>query len=305
MATARFGELFDKPTPLEEIAFNATDFRAGLPFRFLKSVNARARIGNGRNSMPREVAKRARVADIVAASSCFPGGFEPIGFPDDFVWEDPAAVVADLTAERGETFRQPIPLMDGGVADNQGLGSLRDSIERLRKHDGRVAGLVLISDADQAGDRPLLEHTRRPNPRGARVADVFVFARVLFCLALIAAVLLGWRMVQMVLTRQLGSWLHTVETVCAFLVSATAAAGWLWAWRLVRRLQAGGAAQTAGLDVRGIAARMSVAGLVDLLRMRVESLSVMAGNVFMKNIRDLRTGSCSPTRSTAVAWWPT
>jgi predicted acylesterase/phospholipase RssA len=99
----KFGELLRAPTTLDEITFNATDFRAGLPFRFLKSVNPRARIGNGRHSLSAAVAERIAIADIVAASACFPGGFEPLGFPHDFRFDDPQQVASDLAADRGET----------------------------------------------------------------------------------------------------------------------------------------------------------------------------------------------------------
>ncbi|NJK52252.1 MAG: patatin-like phospholipase family protein [Leptolyngbyaceae cyanobacterium SU_3_3] len=72
--------ILDSKISVEEIAFNATEFRTGVAFRFQKSTNDSALIGNGNVSIPKESAKDIRLADIVAASSCFPGGFEPMDF---------------------------------------------------------------------------------------------------------------------------------------------------------------------------------------------------------------------------------
>lgn len=99
---AKFGEFFVSPIHIGEIIFNATDFRCGLPFRFQKSRNPRARIGNGKHWMPQEIAREMRLADVVAASSCFPGGFEPIGFPHDFAWDDRDSVLKTLSGESGD-----------------------------------------------------------------------------------------------------------------------------------------------------------------------------------------------------------
>ena len=86
-----FGDRFDlfwqKPTiHLQEIVFNATEFRTGIDFRFQKTQNNRGIIGNGNVNIALEDARKIRLADIAAASSCFPGGFEPLGFPYDFRW---------------------------------------------------------------------------------------------------------------------------------------------------------------------------------------------------------------------------
>jgi hypothetical protein len=93
---AKFGELMqDNPDyGLKHISFNSTDFDNGLQFRFQwseKILNPsegepeRGIIGNTFLRVPSLIAKEIRLADIMAASSCFPGGFEPINFPDDFV----------------------------------------------------------------------------------------------------------------------------------------------------------------------------------------------------------------------------
>src|SRR5262249_13169032 len=92
---------------LAEISFNATDFRTGLAFRFQKTEQGL--IGNYMTRLDRVEADQLRLADVVAASSCFPGGFEPLEFPDDMVWKGgvPAGIAAPFPPARS-------PLLDGG-----------------------------------------------------------------------------------------------------------------------------------------------------------------------------------------------
>jgi hypothetical protein len=61
------------------------------------------------------VARNVRLADVIAASSCFPGIFEPINFPDDFRW--PSAAGQTLDEVRGQLHTKlssGVPLMDEG-----------------------------------------------------------------------------------------------------------------------------------------------------------------------------------------------
>ncbi|MBC8355339.1 MAG: patatin-like phospholipase family protein [Planctomycetes bacterium] len=288
-ADARFGEFFETPIHIGEIIFNATDFRCGLPFRFQKSRNPRARIGNGKHWMPTEIACQMRLADIVAASSCFPGGFEPIGFPHDFAWDDRKTVLSALCNDSADqTFAEPLPLMDGGVADNQGLGSLRVALGRREKEDQPAIGLVFISDADSPNDTPLIRHNRAPRASWLSVNNVLLGGRVLLVIAIVAACLLGWRIGQMVVTRSLPEWWIFVESIFSFIVLSLTIFG---LWRGLRWLDRSILRQLpeqSGLDIVGTVGTLSPSWLGDLIRMRIESLYAMSSNVFMKNVRDLR-----------------
>src|SRR5262249_42153832 len=118
-----FKLLLDKAgAEFHELIFNATEFRIGNSFRFRASRNPRALIGNNDFRIERGVAERIRLADIVAASSCFPGAFEPIRFPDDFVWDDLSAARKELKSGFKDRDGNAVsaPLMDGGIYDNQG-----------------------------------------------------------------------------------------------------------------------------------------------------------------------------------------
>lgn len=160
---AKFGEIMkdDKDFHLKHISFNATDFKSPLQFRFQWSESIarpaegeprRGIIGNKYFAIPEEVAREIRLADILASSSCFPGGFEPINFPDDFVFREFAAMKAKLL----QTCPETIGLMDGGIVDNQGIEPVilaDDRINRNRypelkkeQYPDHALDLVILSD---------------------------------------------------------------------------------------------------------------------------------------------------------------
>jgi len=86
--------LANSSSHLEEVCFNATEFYRGLLFRQnvkMKHDNkgesdTKFRFGNFGLYIDELTAKRLKLADLLAASSCFPAGFEPIVFPDDFTY---------------------------------------------------------------------------------------------------------------------------------------------------------------------------------------------------------------------------
>jgi hypothetical protein len=154
---------------LKEIIFNATEFNFGLPFRFQKSERSKIKsenyshefIGNNKIHIPVDIAKEIRFADIIAASSCFPFGFEPINFPDDFIHED-AVKLKDKSlfpqnVYDGDQIHYPIGLMDGSIDDNQGVDGVITAEERMKHYpdelqkfcsdDEKALDLYIISDA--------------------------------------------------------------------------------------------------------------------------------------------------------------
>ena len=145
-----------------ELIFNSTEFREGNSFRFRASRDQTVFIGNQIFAVPKDVAAEIHLADIVAASSCFPGAFEPIRFPDDFYWQSPLdSIRGKLIKDVNNPFAKPtvyqngfnvdgncipLPLMDGGVYDNQGITSavLADRNNNF--------GLFLITDTSPRED---------------------------------------------------------------------------------------------------------------------------------------------------------
>ena len=124
-------ERFDKEgRGLLNICFNATDFEHGLAFRFRND----GRFGNHENSYAKPIQNRTHIGDIVAASSCFPGGFEPIIFPQDFFPADTHKF-------------ENVGLMDGGIIDNQGSSSFTTSPYEDKETEELKYTCYLLADA--------------------------------------------------------------------------------------------------------------------------------------------------------------
>lgn len=142
-----FAHLFDHDTHLKEIIFNATEFSYGLPFRFQRVQKTnQAFFGNYQVNMPYEALREVRLADVIAASSCFPMGFEPINFPNDFRHSQ-SPVLNNLTESQqsdmwGKKCKFPVGLMDGGIVDNQGIDSVLNAEKRMRNYTGELKNSV-------------------------------------------------------------------------------------------------------------------------------------------------------------------
>ena len=135
---------------IREAIFNATDFRTGDAFRF----QIRGGVGNTNYDttrddiyeideaavesrpfwVPEADAAHIRLADIMAASSCIPGAFEPFYFPQDFDWNsDGGAEAYQRILRRVMKKRvESIPLMDGGVYDNQCIESTLIALDHVK-----------------------------------------------------------------------------------------------------------------------------------------------------------------------------
>ena len=134
-----FGLLLDQTQEgFPEFVFNSTDIEHQLAFRFQKTRDGL--IGNGEVNTEAASVREVRLADIVAASSCFPGGFEPLHFHSDFI-ESEQSTLAQAWAER-----PAIRLMDGGIVDNQGIESIVLFENRRDDKDTPLIGTWLISD---------------------------------------------------------------------------------------------------------------------------------------------------------------
>jgi predicted acylesterase/phospholipase RssA len=155
---AKFGTLMTEENPihLKHISFNATEFSNALQFRFQwsekvrhpqKGEPPRGIIGNFEFRIPESAAREIRMADILASSSCFPGGFEPINFPTDFQYKE-ATELIKLSTQDG----YPVGLMDGGIVDNQGIEPILLAEKRMKKNNpnqkklDNELDLILLSD---------------------------------------------------------------------------------------------------------------------------------------------------------------
>ncbi|WP_163222636.1 patatin-like phospholipase family protein [Bacteroides sp. 214] len=149
---ARFGEVMDglSKNHIQQFSANATDFVNALPFRFQATAGRQESntgygiIGNYSTPISRTIAKHIRLSEILACSSCFPSGFEPLMFPTDFDLGD-SQEVKEYIAKR-----EAIGIMDGGIVDNQGIEPIILADDRMVKAASgeKEAGfdLVIISD---------------------------------------------------------------------------------------------------------------------------------------------------------------
>lgn len=274
----RFREILDaRPFPLDEVIFNSTEFHSGIDFRFRRSGNPGAVVGNGNFGVPGEVAANLRLADVTAASSCFPSAFEPFLFPDHFDW--PASFpLRSVRDALGETFAGGLPLMDGGIYDNQGVGALVLAYDKAADPP-----VLLISDTSPPQDR--MYDYPAPRRRGWLTLNVVqALAYVVFVLALVSVI-------GLVVTAVRDGHPFTVHGIVLYglplLTSAMVAGGLVWAHR-----QIGSVRKMLRSDVRidnawSALRSLTVSDVVSLLQLRISSLVALTSSVFMNRVRGL------------------
>ena len=279
-----------------ELIFNATEFREGNSFRFRASSDATVFIGNQNFAVPREVAHEIHLADITAASSCFPGAFEPLRFPDDFYWQSPLAAIRGalvrdvenpVTKERYENGFNvggkciPLPLMDGGIYDNQGITS---AVLADRNHN---FGLFLITDTSPR-DEDILDLPEASPRRGiASLETLFWGAVALFVVCLAAIGIIGYSFFKSDEPHRFAEWQiilgYVVSIAPAFLLIGVL----VWIYGLFRKFEI--------LNISGAKFRlwhyfkkMALPDAIEIVKARVNSVMAMTSNVFMKRIRQLQ-----------------
>ncbi|HVE56513.1 MAG TPA: patatin-like phospholipase family protein [Pyrinomonadaceae bacterium] len=279
-----------------ELIFNATEFREGNSFRFRASSDKTVFIGNQNFAVPAEVAAEIHLADIVAASSCFPGAFEPIRFPDDFYWQ------SSLTDIRGQLIKDvenpvtneryqngfnvdgnciPLPLMDGGVYDNQGISS---AVMADRKNN---FGLFLVTDTSPREDAILDLPDASPRRGWISLETLFWCAVGLFIVCLVAIGIIGYSFFKTDEPHRFAEWQiilgYIVSIAPAFLLIGVLA----WIYSQFRKLET--------LNISGAHFRlwhyfkkMALPDAIEIVKVRVSSVLAMTSNVFMKRIRQLQ-----------------
>jgi hypothetical protein len=122
----------DKVLPV--ICANTTEFANGEQFRFQSTAVAGNKFLHFKgDDVSQEALKAIKLGDILACSSCFTGGFEPVVYPRDFTYGQwtqknlSDAIVSDTRFNplKSDNMTEPIcfDLMDGGIDDNQGINS--------------------------------------------------------------------------------------------------------------------------------------------------------------------------------------
>jgi len=131
---------------LSDVVFGSSEFTYGIQFRF-QEEKGQGRFGNHYLNIPPEAAREVRIADAVAASSCFPGGFEPMIMPMDFGNGPESAVDRAWQKKKDEGLKYPhTAIMDGGIIDNQGIEGVKRAEERHSTKDEPFIGTYIVSD---------------------------------------------------------------------------------------------------------------------------------------------------------------
>jgi predicted acylesterase/phospholipase RssA len=144
---------------LKTVCFNTTELNNGVAFRFQTNGDPSSifTVGNYylhfKNA---DVARKIKVSDISATSSCFPSGFEPMIYPRDYVHAGLTDIDEMLTAisydnnnplKLNDVANKPFALMDGGIVDNQGLESMMSEDNFRAAHpDKKPFDLMMVCD---------------------------------------------------------------------------------------------------------------------------------------------------------------
>lgn len=138
----------DNQLTIETVVFNATEFKYGLAFRF---QNGTGLFGNHNVHLDKNIVGEIKLGDIVASSSCFPGGFEPLIFPNDYIQSKDSKLAKGWKKDHSE----PMALMDGGIIDNQGIDGvklaenrLEESIKRGINPTAKIVDTFIASDVE-------------------------------------------------------------------------------------------------------------------------------------------------------------
>ncbi|MEO0431595.1 MAG: patatin-like phospholipase family protein [Cyanobacteria bacterium J06656_5] len=278
------GQIIDSKISVQEVVFNATEFRNGIAFRFQKSASPQARIGNGKISILKEDAKLIRIADIVAASSCFPGGFEPLAFPGDFVWPDNEVPDTVQTAvEKRLPGDKTIAIMDGGIYDNQGISSLLLSDDRKKSEP---LGMFIISDVDVPNDN-LFPYPQKTRSSGKlTLGQLYGLLWLFFIICGLTLVAVGYDLWREIVEGTFSFWQDFfsafMPVVLVGLVIATLVVG----RRLIRDHLLKNIPQV-GVGAWKRLRKLKIDDFIYIMKLRIESLLALTRSVFMDRIKAL------------------
>ena len=175
---------------LKQVCFNATDFSFGLPFRFQNTGN----FGNKplHNSQIKKLQFKTQLGDIVASSSCFPLGFEPIVYPDDYYKDQNSNDYKALKSL--DRFIDGVGIMDGGITDNQGIGSMINMSKRSQKK-GEL-DLIMINDVGSfkmnpwKSDTSSIKKTTSLKENISKILNYFSFKPIYWILLLVGILII-------------------------------------------------------------------------------------------------------------------
>lgn len=279
-----FGLILDniEKIHVHHFAANGTDFSNALPFRYqaTKAIdNAKEKfkygfVGNNYNNIPRYIARQIRLSEILATSSCFPGGFEPIVFPTDFK--------LSLNKENTEYLNniQPVGLMDGGIVDNQGMEYIEHAEKQMEFNDTdskekNTIDLVIVSDVAS----PYMDAYKAcPFGKMKKLSiNAFMYGFYVISILLITADIMSAFYFCAFLTGVM-----TTLAICSLFTAIS--------MHVLRHKIDGMLAESPVGKCKNAFRKLTLNSIVNLLINRGTSLMMLANTVFMKHIRRLSYG---------------
>lgn len=268
------------------ICANATEFDNGMLFRFQNEGVFGNKFLYGTADGAGAIS-RIKLGDILAASSCFPVGFEPLMYPRDFTHQQLNA--ADLASalkqdprfspekddgEEKETL--VFGLMDGGIDDNQGIDSFIRAEERLQNRNGFGYDLYISCDvsSNYTSGFDFPEEKEKGFARHVSVWQCVLLIVVLFGLSLTGVLMDVWTHASYVLLGMSGLLLLLV-LVTSFSLRSLKSTGAKNKNTFILLL----------FDKGGIFLRLRLSALLQMLAARGSSAGYLASTVFLKKIR--------------------
>lgn len=296
--TATWKSVWDisKKTHLKEVCINASEFQSGQTFRFQnREIGTKNVIGNGLVNLQAtaEEVKNLRLGDILAASSCFPVGFEPLVFPDDFAknntQKEELYNALKFKGPNGKTIPvKSFGLMDGGITDNQGVESMQLAFDRRSKATSEVKPFDLMIVADVSN--------RITKPYDTEVSGWDVKSSLKFWHKVLKNSF--WVSLSLLVMSSL-SILFKVCTTCGLLLLIPSILLTFVTWqyqRLYKKYASkffNWASETSQLPVPLLASYLqyftgiSIATFSKLISSRLKSAATMSGEIFLKRVRSL------------------
>jgi predicted acylesterase/phospholipase RssA len=283
-----FGDLMDlQNSHINELCINATEFHHGISFRF--------QIGSGKNgnseiTLARNTALKLKLADILAASSCFPLGFEPMILPTDFSYDQLSANEILENTTGGVT----VGLMDGGITDNQGIYSFLLAEDRKSKNGKGYDNFIYCDVASPYMDSYKLPKENKKNILGKvsvqSYLNIFKLSPVFFMVSL-------WGLVHT------DAWWMISLTTILFMQSVLYLASVIWYWRTWQK-----AKKTKSTWLITIFEHINkilftrTSAIVQMLQSRIKSGGILVGDVYLKQIRRLTIKSLYTNSKSGEKW---
>jgi len=269
---ATFANLYDgEQTHLHEAIFGSSEFTYGLQFRFQEQ----GRFGNHELVIPKEAAREIPLADAAAASSCFPGGFEPMIMPHDFS-NGPGSLLEK------EWEHQKTAIMDGGIIDNQGIEGVKLSEKRHANRDKKpFIGTYIISDVSSKIMTPYkvpkFKYNRFKN--FLTLNGINIFAAVLLAILIAALIFANLSEIAVIITS------------CILTIAAL----WFIIFIFIRSFIRKKIASTFGPEQApelikdfGVMLRTPLYIIYYFIKFRLTSVSQMVSDIFLRRIRQLQ-----------------